>query len=295
MAGYTPKQNTAGANHGKRKALVAAVLIVAVSALILIAILFSKDSVFLAVSKLYAQSGNYKVAASLIEHSGHEKADAVSDYVNLRLEINKSYPVLLSEYDAEKIEAWAQTAENLCSETDALGSDLALEATQLSDILSQIVEAEREYNSLRSDILEMMDVFNEINRLHTKDAEGKNTAFTIADERLKIEDWAVLNDKILEFISSIPGSENIYLFNYMAKEVQGEISELTVAIDGVAESGYAETDLVRFSGDAERRFPDITNSSGESVNLIDKETYEKFMYEEFCNKLIQNLASYYAS
>ena len=81
----------------------------------------------------------------------------------------------------------------------------------------------------------------------------------------------------------------------MAKEAQGEISELNAAVDSVADSGYGEEDLVRFKGEAVKRFPDITNSSGESVNLLNKEVYERFMYEEFCNKLVQNLAPYYVS
>lgn len=295
MIGNTAKKHIDKKNHGKRKALIAAVSVVVALIAFLIIILFSKDSVLLAVSKLCAQNGNYSSASRVIEHSGHKDADTMRDYVNLRLDINSSYPMLLSEYDAVKVEGWAQTAEKICGNTDALGSSLALEAIQLSEILSDIVGAEREYNELKSDILDMMDVFNEINRLHAKDAEGKNISFTIADERVKIAGWSLLNEDILRFISQVPGNENIYLFNYMAKEAQGEISELTSAIDSVAQNGYSETDLVRFSGDVEKRFPDITNSNGESVNLLDKERYEIFMYKEFCNKLVQNLASYYSS
>lgn len=294
MAGYTPDNSIKRKNHGKRNALVAAVSVVAALVLLLAVFLISKNSVFLAAAKFQAQNGEFRSAAQLIEQTGHEDAGTVSDYINLRLEINRYYPVLLSKYDEEKLSAWAETAENICVNSEALG-DMADEAQQLSDILSHIVASEREYNELKADILDMMDVFGEINRLHTKDAEGKNTAFTISEERAAISLWTQLNNKVLNFISGVSGNENIYLFNYMAKEAQGEISELTAAIDGVAQSGYAENDLVRFSGDAVRRFPDITNSNGESVNLLDKETYERYMHEEFCNKLVQNLSPYYSS
>lgn len=295
MAGYATNYNRKRSNHGKRNALVAAVSSVAVLALFLVVFLLSKNTVFHEIAKSRAEKGDFAAASALIEQSGSEKSRALETYINLRLEINESYAVLLSKYDSAKIEKWSQTAEGLLTQSEALGSGMAQDAAQLSQTLSQIAAAEREYNGLKADILDMMDVFNEINRLHTKDAEGKNTAFTIAGERERISGWTELNNEILAFISSVPGNENIYLFNYMAKEAQGEISELNAAIDSVAESGYGETDLVRFSGDAVKRFPDITNSSGESVNLLDKEVYERFMYEEFCNKLVQNLAPYYAS
>ena len=295
MADYTPNNNMKVSNHGKRKSVIAAVSVVAALAVLLIVFLASKNSVFLSMAKLNAQNGNFAAASAFITRSGHEDADAVEDYINLRTDINVNYPILLNEYDAAKIKGWAETAERLCGESNALGEVLSAEATKLSLILSQIVSAQEEYIALKADILDMMDIFNEINRLHTKDAEGKNITFTIAEEKTKISNWERLNANVLSFVSRVPGNENIYLLNYMAKEVQGEISELNDALSGVAASGYSETDTIRFSGDAVKRFPDITNSNGESVNLLDKITYEQYMYEEFCNRLVQNLAAYYSS
>lgn len=295
MADYTPNNNIKASDRGKKKPVIAAVSVVAALAALLIIFLLSKNSVFLSMAKLNARNGNFAVASALIGHSGHEDAAAVEEYINLRVDINTNYPVLLTGYDSITIKNWSGTAERLCSESEALGEVLSAEVTKLSIVLSQIVSAEEEYIALKSDILDMMDIFNEINRLHTKDAEGKNISFTIAEEKVKISNWERLNSNVLSFVSRVPGSENIYLLNYMAKEVQGEISELNDALNSVAASGYSETDTVRFSGDAVKRFPDITNSSGESVNLLDKITYEKFMYEEFCNKLVQNLVSYYSS
>lgn len=293
MADYNANNNIKTSGHGKKKPVFAAALIVVVLVAALVIFLASKNSVFLSLAKYNAKNGNFEVASALIGRSGHENSAAVEEYINLRSDINASYPSLLTDYDPAKIKGWAETAERLCGESEALGEVISAEVTKLSVVLSQMVSAEEEYIALRADILDMMDVFNEINRLHTKDAEGKNTAFTIAEERAKISNWERLNISVMNFISRVPGNENIYLLNYMAKEVQGEISELNDALNGVASSGYSETDTVRFSGDAVKRFPDITNSSGESVNLLDKITYEKFMYDEFCDKLVQNLVSYY--
>ncbi|MBQ8015717.1 MAG: hypothetical protein IJ264_05995 [Clostridia bacterium] len=287
--------NRKSSNRGKKNALIAVVLSLAAVTLVLVAFLLSKNTVFHELARSRAEKGDFSTAAVLVRQSGSEKSQVLEDYITLRLEINGNYPALLSEYDSDKTEMWALTAEKLCNQSDALGDTVAQEVSELSQLLSQIVAAEKEYNALKTDILDMMDVFNEINRLHIKDEQGKNTSFTIADERERIAAWAELNNKILAFISSVPGNENIYLFNYMAKEAQGEISELNAAVDSVADSGYGEEDLVRFSGDAVKRFPDITNSSGESVNLLNKDVYERFMYEEFCNKLVQNLAPYYVS
>ena len=295
MKEYSVNNNRRGSNHGKKNALIAVVSSLAAVMIILVAFFLSKNTVFHELARSRADKGDFSTAAVLVRQSGSEKSQVLEDYINLRLEINEHYPVMLSEYDRDKLEMWALTAEKLCNHGEALGDTMAQEVLELSHLLSQIVAAEKEYNALKADILDMMDVFNEINRLHTKDAEGKNASFTIAAERERIAAWTELNNKILSFISSVPGNENIYLFNYMAKEAQGEISELNAAVDSVADSGYGEEDLVRFKGEAVKRFPDITNSSGESVNLLNKEVYERFMYEEFCNKLVQNLAPYYVS
>lgn len=294
MAGYTGNFNMTAQNHGKKKALIAAVSVIAALAVLLTVFLLTKNSIFYSVAKSKAEKQDFSAAMSFIENSGDDKADVLRDYINLRIEINQNYPLLLSDFDIEKIKSWSKTAERVCAYSGALGESISADAVALSDILSQIISCEAEYNALKADILNLMDVFNEINRLHTKDAEGKNTSFTIAEERNKISTWTQLNNRILSFVAEIPGSENIYLINYLAKEAQGEISELTSAIDSVAANGYGDTALVRFSGDAVKLFPDIKNSSGESVNLLDKENYEKFMFEEICNELTQCLAPYYA-
>ena len=238
---------------------------------------------------------NFDSAIVLAENSSHEDIAVLKDYINLRNEINSSYPLLLSDFDIEKIKTWAQVSEKIGERSDVLGEEISADVAELSRVLLQIIDCEAEYISMRADILNLMDAFNEINRLHTKDIEGKNISFTISEERTKFNGWSLLNNNILSFIARIPGNEKLYLINYLAKEAQGEISELNSAIDTVAASGYSDTDLVRFSGDAVRRFPDISNSAGESVNLLDKYNYEQFMYNEMCRILAETLAPYYVA
>lgn len=294
MADYTPKYNTAAENHGKKKALAAAVSVIAVIAVLIIAFLASKSSLYYFAAENKAEKNEFSEAMQLIESSNGEKADALKAYLALRLEINASYPAMLTDFDIEKIKSWSEKADELCLNSALLGDEFAADAQSLSQALSQIISCAEEYDGTKSDILKLMDVFNEINRLHEKNEEGKNTSFTIAEERAKISEWEQLNSSVSSFASRIPGGENVYLINYLVKEAQGEISELSKAIDSVAASGYTETDVVRFSGDAEKRFPDITNSSGESVNLLEKEKYEQFMHEEICRQLTENLGSFYA-
>lgn len=281
--------------HGIRNGLIAATVIIAALIVMVIAFLLSGNTIFYYSARSQAINGDFASAGKLVEKSNHKNADILEDYINLRLEINSDYPLLISEFDKEKVKEWSEEAKRICDECEPLGSDILYEAENLSATLSEIVACEEEYTLLQADILEMMDVFNEINRLHTKDAEGKNVSFTILEERAKISSWTHLSDKILSFVSRMPGNENIYLANYMVKEAQGEISELSAAIDGVAASGYAETDIVRFSGDAVKKFPDITNGDGESVNLLEKEEYERYMYDEICRELVQQLAVFYVA
>lgn len=279
--------------NGKRNALIIAISIIAVIIMMIIGFFLSKNTIFYLAAKSCAMNGDFVSAGNMIEKSDHKKADVLERYINLRSEINRDYPLLLSEFDREKIKTWSEEAKSICSESEALGNDISYEVEKLSVVLSRIVVCEEEYILLQADILEMMDVFGEINRLHTKDDEGKNVSFTISEERTKLSNWTHLSDKIFSYVSRLTGNENLYLINYMVKEAQGEISEISKAIDGVEQSGYSETDLVRFSGDAEKKFPDITNSNGASVNLLEKEEYEKFMYDEICLELVQQLAVFY--
>lgn len=294
MTDFTPKPNTENKNHGKKRKIIAAVSVVAAIAVLLIVFLAAKSAVFFSISQNQAENGDYKSAVSFADKSGSESADILKDYAVLRIEINKYYPLLLSDFNLDKIREWSLSAQSINAGSYLLSDKLSAEIAELDAALAQIISCCEEYGALKNDILNMMDVFAEINRLHTKDAEGKNTAFTVEQERTKINQWTDINSRMLAFVAQIPRSENIYLINFLAKEAQGEIADFADTIDGVS-ALYGETALVRFSGDAFKRYPDISSGNGKRVNLLEKEGYEQFMYEELCTELVRTLAGFYSA
>ncbi|MGN0546131.1 MAG: hypothetical protein ACI4I3_02270 [Acutalibacteraceae bacterium] len=282
------------ANHGGKKAFVVAVSVISALIVLLVAFLCSKNSVFFSLAKKSAEKNEFSKAFQLVEKSGGEKAEMLEKYINLRIEINENYPLLLSEYDSDKLSSWNEAAAELAESSELLGEKISSEAVSLSQTLAAINGAARDYDAMRSDILSLMDIFAEINRLHTKDADGKNASFTVSEERSKISEWERLNNSLSEFAATAPNAEGAYLLNYLIKEVQGEIADLNAAMDSVIADGYAETDLVRFSGEGQKRFPDIYNSSNESVNFADKEKYERYMFKELCTGFVESLGGFYA-
>lgn len=294
MTDFTPKPNTYNQNHGNKKKIIAAVSVVAAVTLILVVFLIAKNAIFFSLAESKAENGNYKSAVSLADKSGSDGADILKEYAVLRIEINKYYPLLLSDFNLDKIREWSEIAKKINAGSYLLNDELSAEIMELDTALAQIISCCEEYGALKKDILNMMDAFAEINRLHTKDAEGKNTSFTVAQERAKINEWTQINGRMLAFVAQIPRSENLYLINFLAKEAQGEIADFAKTIDGVA-ALYGETALVRFSGDANKQYPDISNSSGKRVNLLEKEGFEQFMYEELCSELVRSLAGFYSA
>ena len=146
---------------------------------------------------------------------------------------------------------------------------------------------------MKSDILSLMDIFAELNRLYTKDSLGNNISFTVSEERIKVSVWEQQLSILTNYAYTVPNYENIYLLNYLIKEVEGECLEIKNAMDSVIAMGYKETDTIRLGGSGQKQFPSITNSNNESVNLLQKEAYERFMYEGICIQLAEVLGFFY--
>lgn len=292
MSDFTPKPNIANENHGKNKTIVAVVSVCVALAVILITFFVAKNNIFSFFAGISAEKENYRYSVTLADMATSEKAEVIKDYSVLRIEINKYYPLLTSEFNLDKIKEWSASAKSINDRSYLLSEELSAEIMEIDTALSQIISCCEEYESLKPDILDMMDVFSEINRLHTKDAEGKNTSFTVAQEKQLLNRWNVADEKLLNFIARIPGSENLYLINFLAKEAQGEIADLSKTIDEVAQI-HGETPLVRFSGDALKQYPDIFNSNGERVNLLKKEDFVTYAYKELCTELVHSLAGFY--
>ncbi len=294
MANKMQKQNRVSKNHGK-KALIAAVSVICALAAAIITFLALKNPLYYSMAQKKAEKNEFSHAMQLVEKSGSEEARLLEKYLALRFDINRSYPELVSEFEIEKIGEWLAVAEEICADSDALGEVISADAELLRQRLAEISACYTGYQAIRSDVLDMMDVFAEFNRLYTIAADGKNTAFTVEQERRKIISWEQKNSALMNYAATVPGYENIYLLNYLIKEVQGECSDLHAAMDKVVSMGYAETDLIRLSGTAQKKFPSIQNNNNETVNVLEKANYEQYMFKSICSQLTEVLGEFYSA
>lgn len=279
--------------NGNRKALVAAICVVSALAVILITFLAAKNPIFHFVAEKKAENGEYSQALVTVGKSGGEKAEILEKYITLRLDISSSYPELLTEFNIEKIYGWQETAVFITEHSDLLSEKLSSEADLILSVLDGIVSGVTGYEAMRGDVLEMMDVFREVNRLHSKDADGKNIVFTVAEEKEKIRRWEQQCTALEQYTFGINGAEGIYLLNYLIKEVQGECTDINASMDVILQSGYTETDTVRSGGDGQKTYPDIRSSNNESVNFLEKENYELYVYKGICRVLTEALGEFY--
>lgn len=279
--------------NGNRKPLVAAVCVILALAALLIAFLAAKSPFFCSVAEKKAERGDFSAAMNDVSQSSGEKAEILEKYIALRLDIIESYPALLTEFNFEKINSWKESADFIIAGSDLLSEEISAQAQSLSQALDEIITGVTGYEAMRSDVLSMMDVFNEINRLSSKDAEGNNISFTVADERAKIRGWEQTCAALEDYARTINGSESIYLLSYLIKEAQGECVDLYGKLDIVMQSGYSETHEVYMDIEGTKRYPDIRSSSNVSVNLLEKENYELYVYKGICRALVETLGEFY--
>lgn len=292
MAERNVKQNSEAMNRSKKPIIAAVSVICALSAVIIV-FLACKNSLYFTISQYKTENGEYSEAMSLVENIHTEKADALALYLSLRNDINENYPVLLTDFQPTIVAGWTEKAMAVEDIKHLLSDDIALEAEKLTATLHEVNSCLIQYGQIKGEILSLMDIFAELNRLYTKDLNGKNTAFTVSEERIKISSWEQQLSTLVNFANTVPDYESVYLLNYLIKEVEGECLDLRMAMDSVIGMGYKETDLIRLSGSGQKQFPAITNSNNESVNLLQKEIYEKYMYEGICVQLAEVLGNFY--
>ena len=285
--------NRKGNANGNRKPLVAAVCVVLTLAVMLTVFLAAKSPLYLLSAESKAVKGEFSQAAEDISKSSGEKAEVLEKYILLRLDIISTYPDLLTEFNLEKINFWKETADFIIANADLLSGEIVAQTQTLSQLLGGIVSGIADYEAMRADVLSMMDVFNEINRLSSKDADGKSISFTVAEERAKIRQWEEKCTALEDYSRTINGSESIYLLNYLIKEAQGECTDLNEKMDIVIQSGYTETDNVRLNIEGKKRYPDIRGSNNESVNLLEKDSYEHYVYKGICRAYVESLGEFY--
>ncbi len=292
MAERNIKQNSVAQNRSKKPLIIAVSVVCALSAIIIL-FLLSKNTICFSLSQYKTEKGEYLKAYELVEEIKTDKAQALAIYLDLRNNINENYPVLLTDFQPSIVADWTAKVMAVEDVKHLLSTDIAQEAENLSLTLQQVNSCLTQYEQIKGEILSLMDIFAEVNRLYTKDINGKNTAFTVSDERIKISSWEQQLSTLVNFANTVPDYEKIYLLNYLIKEAEGECAELRSSMDSVIAMGYKETDLIRLSGSAQKQFPAITNSNNESVNLLQKQAYERFLYNGICIQLAEVLGDFY--
>ena len=286
------KNNNAVNSGNKKKILKIAVAVICALSVLLIAFLACKNTLFFHLAQSKALDGKYRTAAAYADESTYSKAEILSEYINLRVSINENYPDLLAELNTDLMNDWYSALCRITENSDGIDEEIIKNAEGIKQTLETVFNRLETYNTLRPTVLGVMDVFNEINRLYSKDADGKNTAFTINEEYERIAEWEYKNELLIAYLSETPNGESIYLFNFLVKEVEGECAELKSTFNTVFESGYTAEDLVRFQGNAKKTFPNIQNGNV-TLNVLEKETYEEYLYKGLCRSLVENLLVYY--
>ena len=293
MTEYRQNQNTVAENRNSRKPLIIAVGVICALLAILITFLACKNTIFYSTAEKKAENLEFSEAAELVGNVSSEKGDLLSDYLALRADINAVYPMLLAELDMEKINEWSVTAARISQSDAGLSQKITSEAAAIGQKLGVITGCMSEFERIKPEILSLMEIFNEVNRLLTKGPDGKNIGFTAAEEKAKLSQWQIQLAGLSDYAQTVPGGENIYLLTYLIREAQGELSEIADAVDAVTAGGYSDTDLVRFGGSGRKSFPGIQNDKGETVNFLEKEPYVEFMFKEIKRALAENIGEFY--
>lgn len=292
MAKRNTERNMSSHNRSK-KILLTAVAVICTLSVFIIVFLACKNPLYLSISQYKTEKHEFSEAYELIEDIHTEKAQALALYLQLRNDINERYPILLTDFDSSIIEEWTQAVSAVEDVRHLLSDEIVLEAQSLAGTVRRVNSCLTQYGQIKPDILSLMDIFAEINRLYTKAADGKNVSFTVSEEKIKITLWEEQISTVYNYATTIPGYENVYLLNYLIKEAEGECLELRNSMDSVLAMGYQDTDIIRLSGSGQKQFPAITNSNNESVNLLQKELYEKYLYDGICIQLASVLGEFY--
>ncbi len=290
MAKESRKTDTTAKNRSSKKFAAAVGILLAIAALVTV-FFFTKDYIFTAAARSAVIDSDFKKAEVLVSFCSGDEAEKLGRYISLRQEISADYSALRTDFDRQKVENWQKTASELKSGV-SLGAEINAQVNRLSGKLDLVCAALAEYDLLRPDVMALFDIFNETNRLYTKDENGQNPVFTISDELAAILAWEEKAKTLETFLTQTPNGEKMYLFTYFVKESQGEATDLRESILNFAEQGYDLNAQIRVTGEVNRTFPSIRNSDGSTVNLQQKETYEACMYGGMCTALAESLGEY---
>ena len=279
------------ADRGSKKIVTAVGIVIALITAVTV-FLFVKDPLFVSAASKATLNGKLDAAERYLLVCSGEEAQALSDYVTLRQDINADYMNMRSNFSSSKIEEWQKRAEKLSESYAFSNGELDRQMNSLSEKLNGICQTLADYDELKPETMALFDIFNEANRLYTKDATGQNTVFTIEGELAAIEKWEETARRLEDFTANAANGEKMYLLTFFVKEAQGEAADLQSSMNGFAARGYAPDAPMRVTGSLNRTFPSIQNSNGILVNLQHKETYESCMYQGMCVALTDSLGEF---
>lgn len=285
------RNKTNKADRSSKKIVTAVGLAIAVITLVTV-FLFVKDPLFVSLASKATLNGKLDAAERYLVVCSGEESEFLADYVALRRDINADYVNMRSNFSHEKIEEWQKRAAKLSKKCDFANAELEEQVKNLSEKLNGISLTLADYDALRPEIMGLFDIFNEANRLYTKDATGQNSVFTIEQELAAIAEWEETARKLDDFTADTVNGEKMYLLTFFVKEAQGEAADLRSSMNGFVAQGYAPDAQMRVTGSLSRTFPSIQNSNGILVNLQHKETYESCMYQGMCVALTDSLGEF---
>ena len=283
--------NNGNADRSSKKIVTAVGLLIALITAVTV-FLFVKEPLFLSAASKAVLNGKLDAAETYLIFCTGEEAEMLEDYIDLRQAINADYANMRSNFDRERIESWQKTAAKLREKVSFTNSKLDEQLTGLADRLNGICKTLTDYDELKPEIMELFDIFNEANRLYTKDSTGQNPVFTIEQELLMIDKWEKSAKIIDDFTANAPNGEKMYLLTFFVKEAQGEAADLRSSINGFVAQGYEVDAPIRVTGSLNRTFSSIRNSNGILVNLQQKDTYESCMYQGMCAALTDSLGEF---
>lgn len=291
MADKGFKVNNASKGRSK-KTFIAVLSVICALIALLTTFIFVKDSFYFSVAQSKTLENDFEGAGKWAEKSGSGEASLLLGYISLREEINAHYPELLSEFDAEIIRGWQETAAALlqeCSKYTDINSSIGESLANILSRLEGIMSVVDGYAEIRPTVFNLMELFAEYGRLYTKGADGLNITFTVSEELAKLDNWDSLNAQVAEFAQSFEEGGEVYLLNYLIQEARGESDLLRKAF---TESSYGVDESVRLEGENTRTVSTVQNGS-ETLTLLEKDRYESFMYEEICKALVENLGEFF--
>lgn len=286
--------STSVTEEKKPKTLIIALIIVGcVLVLSLIGFLIFKSSIFYKLALSDIEKNNYEAASEMIAKSNKDEAAVLSEYVDLRVDFNKHYLNMLEKFDPARINKWYEKAEKVASEYDILPDEIRMDIDSFRCKLGIIRDSVTVYDSLRYDVKDMMQVFEEINRLVETDSEGNKISFRVKDITRKTRRWRTLCDNLNNFSSNIPDGEKVYLLSYLISEAYSECDEIDAQMQNLINNGFSETDKIKSTGQGHKSFNDVRNSNGVTLNFSNPDDYERYMYNDICKKLMEYVAEFY--